>query len=666
VERRRKRKKLSAADQDLLNRLRSTFHQHSRGKRMMNQTQLNRFLGIKSRFISRRLFHLFDSDGDGRLSYDDFFNTVKSLILGEERVRLQFIFDLHDQNRDGAIGRQELDRMITACLLQNSISMPDSERRRMVNTIVRTATGDARGKMDYRQFSRLLSRFPEVRKELGASISAWLTGRPVADTRRGKIHIFALVRRVFLWIPYVVYRYLLFTAYVAANIYLAYLAVMHYRAAGANIYIQIARGAGACLNLNGALILVPMMRSFITWVKRTFLARVVPTDQHVQIHKLIGHAMFFFALVHSGAHLGNYVTTTPSLVQSLFYTYAGLTGFILLVVFLIMWLFALNGVRKSGHFEWFFFTHLLYPAWLAGMLLHGPVFWKWAAVPILGFLVERIYRRLAKRHPSYVSNGKALSTGVTSLELHRPDDFQFRPGDYLFLKVPRISRFEWHPFTISSAPEESRHIDLHIRKLGNWTGRLHKHFRGKRKEDRKAPVVIDGPYGTPSAKILTRRQVILVGAGIGVTPFTSVLHSIMLRNKKKEPAGPEKIVFYWLNRGQRSFDWFTGLLREVESARIPELVETNIYMTDAKINATTGIIKVGMELVHRETGTDGITGLTSQTKFGRPAWGPEFERLSRSLRLSAVDVFFCGPFLLGRAVRRAAGRYGFRFHQEVF
>ena len=42
--------------------------------------------------------------------------------------------------------------------------------------------------------------------------------------------------------------------------------------------------------------------------------------------------------------------------------------------------------------------------------------------------------------------------------------------------LPRLSSSEWHPFTISSAPEVRDHFTLHIRGVGHWTNKLHKLF----------------------------------------------------------------------------------------------------------------------------------------------------------------------------------------------
>jgi NADPH oxidase 5 len=42
----------------------------------------------------------------------------------------------------------------------------------------------------------------------------------------------------------------------------------------------------------------------------------------------------------------------------------------------------------------------------------------------------------------------------------------------VFINIPAIAKYEWHPFTLSSAPEDSDHITLHIRAVGQWTNRL--------------------------------------------------------------------------------------------------------------------------------------------------------------------------------------------------
>ena len=43
---------------------------------------------------------------------------------------------------------------------------------------------------------------------------------------------------------------------------------------------------------------------------------------------------------------------------------------------------------------------------------------------------------------------------------------------------------------------------------------------------------LDGPHGAPSELVWKHRVAVLVGAGIGVTPFASILRSVQLRPQK--------------------------------------------------------------------------------------------------------------------------------------
>lgn len=61
---------------------------------------------------------------------------------------------------------------------------------------------------------------------------------------------------------------------------------------------------------------------------------------------------------------------------------------------------------------------------------------------------------------------------VTYLALTRPRRFNYQAGDYVFLKIPSIAKTEWHPFTISSSPEQD-FIGLHVRAVGTWTKKLY-------------------------------------------------------------------------------------------------------------------------------------------------------------------------------------------------
>jgi len=142
------------------------------------------------------------------------------------------------------------------------------------------------------------------------------------------------------------------------------------------------------------------------------------------------------------------------------------------------------------------------------LIIHCSNFWKWFIVPFALMIFERIYNfyriQSVNYGETYIKDVNLLSSNVTQLIVTRPPNFKFRSGDYIFIKIPTIARFEWHPFTISSAPELKGKLFrnayfrvkeyffleiiyntmflfkdelwLHVRSLGNWTNKLYEYF----------------------------------------------------------------------------------------------------------------------------------------------------------------------------------------------
>ena len=77
-------------------------------------------------------------------------------------------------------------------------------------------------------------------------------------------------------------------------------------------------------------------------------------------------------------------------------------------------------------------------------------------------------------------------------------------------------------------------------------------------------------------------MIFAVATGIGVTPFSSILQSIMYRYHSARRECPrcnlrwltdlgdamqnlKKVDFIWINRDQKSFEWFLNLLTKIEA-----------------------------------------------------------------------------------------------------
>ncbi len=81
-------------------------------------------------------------------------------------------------------------------------------------------------------------------------------------------------------------------------------------------------------------------------------------------------------------------------------------------------------------------------------------------------------------------------------------------------------------------------------------------------------VRIDGPYGAPSADVFKSDLAVLVGAGIGVTPFASILKDIWYRQRSGRLGRLRHVEFIWTCRDVASFAWFQSVLSEIEDAQI--------------------------------------------------------------------------------------------------
>ncbi len=77
---------------------------------------------------------------------------------------------------------------------------------------------------------------------------------------------------------------------------------------------------------------------------------------------------------------------------------------------------------------------------------------------------------------------------------------------------------------------------------------------------------MDGPFGTASEDVFSHEVGLLVGAGIGVTPFASILKSVFYKLTQEDTALKlRKVYFYWICPEPSAFEWFADLLQSVES-----------------------------------------------------------------------------------------------------
>jgi len=337
---------------------------------------------------------------------------------------------------------------------------------------------------------------------------------------------------------------------------------------------------------------------------------------------------------------------------------------------------------RGPMFNVFWFTHHLFILFFGILCFHGasallekPTFWCWFIGPGTFYAIERTIRVLRGNQDTILQLAVAHPSKVLELQLKK-STFNYKPGQYLFLNCPYIASHEWHPFTISSAPEED-FVSVHIRVVGDWTGDLWNFLNPEKKlgvvqenllsaPDGSAIFKIDGPFGAASEEVFGFKTVMLVAGGIGVTPFGSILKSIRYRLETHNQCSIEKVYFYWISRDKNAFEWFNEVLAALEQENINNFLEIHTYLTgQLKVDEIRNVM-YGIDAA-----ADQITGLQSPTHFGRPNWKEIFADKEQKHAGQNIGVFFCGPAVLSKqlykfAVGSTHSGTKFSYHKENF
>eukprot|EP01065_Artemidia_motanka_P051640 TRINITY_DN9137_c1_g1_i1.p1 TRINITY_DN9137_c1_g1~~TRINITY_DN9137_c1_g1_i1.p1 ORF type:complete len:1294 (+),score=214.62 TRINITY_DN9137_c1_g1_i1:70-3951(+) len=496
-----------------------------------------------------------------------------------------------------------------------------------------------------------------------------------------------------------------------------------------NFWLPIAKGCGTALNLVLVATVLPMLRNLCGFLRDTPLRAFVDFDSAAEMHKCGAYSVLAHAAVHTLAHAGNIeffrvrFCPAPQCSEGCeclegpwgrswggsLRTLAGWTGLVLLVLFGALFYGARAKTRRSaakansgcpfsatrlasahGGWDFFWYTHHLWiPAYLL-MLLHAPNFHAWVATPAVLLIVEKTieYTRLVE--DCRVVGATLVSRDVLHLRLVK-HGLRWKSGQYVRLKIPSISPFVTHPFTISSAPEQE-YLGVHIRANSNndWTWELRQMLEGMPSISQRTSypkdvdlssaalkVALDGPYPAPTQEYTDYDTVVLVGAGIGITPFASIIKSLYLRKQRRghepypEAAGrgvdptPSNCYFYWMVNSESHFSWFSSLMNEIQGADdVDKVCEFQTYMTG----------DFDLEDYARRHRADQLPWRIQRT--GKPDWRRVVSELKAKHDGTAaaphrVGVFLCGPdgiaASLSRECRKAeSSSITFTFLKERF
>jgi NAD(P)H-flavin reductase len=406
----------------------------------------------------------------------------------------------------------------------------------------------------------------------------------------------------------------------------------------------------------------------------------IPFERAVKFHTVVARLASISALAHLVTAMANFGVGIP-LSSAKSGTIIPVYGFLAFLTMIVMVVTALPQVRRK-FFEVFYYTHLaLLPIFYLFAVLHchSALHRVVLLAPLSLYVVDRLVRLSRRRLHATVVKGEPLQAGDAKgvhirLQLPKAATAGFEAGGYFFLNVPEIDVLQWHPFSVSSAPHDDGTINFHILSMGpgTFTDRLVDVFGAA--DVLKAPptVYVDGPLGRLQVDLKHGgyRTALLVAGGIGVTPMTSVLEDLLLREKAYPTLS--RVVLVWVVRDPKQLQWLEDVVTQARAHSSAHLtVELRFHYTQAALDGVEG----AKEAVH---GRPDFNALVEELLKGKTVSGDnkDIEMQEKDTLVARATppsgnpnqmcVLACGPVSLVAAVQTASHVHGVDFHKESF
>ena len=314
------------------------------------------------------------------------------------------------------------------------------------------------------------------------------------------------------------------------------------------------------VSISGHAARTPLIFCFVTAMRNSFFTLIlgIPFERALWYHKLSARLAYVNGLLHTYVAFihpsivhdtGRYPPSTLDGDNSNFGKFmvadqVNLGGTMLLVVMTLMMITAMPWIRHRI-FEFFYYCHVVFAASMVGCAF----FHTGKLVPILAAstwgldLFIRKVQMACFRNPKTASI-RIISDSVIELCFPKTEGFDYNPGQYVYVAVPELSIFEWHPFSLSSSPGQ-KIVTLHIRKAGGWTSALYALALKKSQIN----VLMEGPYGSVGVDLMSDRykMVMLFSGGIGVTPMQAICNQLMYEQSTNQRE-LKKLAFIWVER----------------------------------------------------------------------------------------------------------------------
>ncbi|XP_075237286.1 dual oxidase isoform X2 [Lycorma delicatula] len=667
-------------------------------------------LGMKPDAVFvRMMFNIVDKDGDGRISFQEFLDTVVLFSRGKTEDKLRIIFDMCDNDRNGVIDKGELSEMLRSLVeIARTTSLSDAQVTELIDGMFQNAGLEQKDFLTYNDFKLMMKEYKGDFVAIGLDCKG--AKQNFLDTstnvaRMTSFHVDAsqdddkswLSKHIdcmttfleenrqnifYLFVFYVITIALFIERFIHYSFLAEHTDLRHIMGVG----IAITRGSAASLSFCYSLLLLTMSRNLLTKLKEFSIQQYIPLDAHIQFHKIAACTALFFSLLHTVGHIVNFyhVSTQPlehihcltsevhfpsdykpGISFWLFQTITGITGVLLFITMVIIFVFAHPLIRKKAY-KFFWSTHSLYIVLYLLCLIHGlarltgpPRFWMFFIGPGIIYTLDKVVSLRTKYMALDVLETELLPSDVIRIKFYRPPNFKYLSGQWVRLACTAFHSDEFHSFTLTSAPHEN-FLSCHIKAQGPWTWKLRNYFDPCNfNPDQDHPKIrLEGPFGGGNQDWYKFEVAVMVGGGIGVTPYASILNDLVFGTSTNRYSGVacKKVYFLWICPSHKHFEWFIDVLRDVEKKDVTNVLEIHIFITQFfhKFDLRTTMLYICENHFQRLSKTSMFTGLKAINHFGRPDMSSflKFVQKKHSY-VSKIGVFSCGPRPLTKSIMLA-------------
>ena len=127
----------------------------------LSQSEFAGALGMKSDAVFvKRMFNIVDKDGDGRISFQEFLDTVVLFSKGKTEDKLRIIFDMCDNDRNGVIDKTELSDMLRSLVdIAKTNSMSNDEVTDLIDGMFKTSGVENKDYLTYDDFKLMMKEY---------------------------------------------------------------------------------------------------------------------------------------------------------------------------------------------------------------------------------------------------------------------------------------------------------------------------------------------------------------------------------------------------------------------------------------------------------------------------------------------------------------------------